>query len=38
MSLINTAVKPFNATAFHNGQFVPVSDADLKGKWSIVFF
>ena len=37
-SLINTEVKPFNATAFHKGEFVPVSDADLKGKWSIVFF
>jgi NADH-dependent peroxiredoxin subunit C len=37
-SLINTEIKPFKATAFHNGQFVPVSDADLKGKWSIVFF
>lgn len=38
MSLINTQVKPFKATAYHKGQFVPVSDADLKGKWSIVFF
>jgi len=38
MSLINTAIKPFKATAFHAGKFVPVSDADLKGKWSIVFF
>jgi NADH-dependent peroxiredoxin subunit C len=38
MSLINTQVKPFTATAFHNGKFVPVSDADLKGKWSVVFF
>ncbi|WP_286758168.1 alkyl hydroperoxide reductase subunit C [Ralstonia sp. RL] len=38
MSLINTQVKPFNATAYHNGKFVPVSDADLKGKWSVVFF
>ncbi len=38
MSLINTVVKPFKATAFHNGQFVPVSDSDLKGKWSVVFF
>ena len=38
MSLINTQVKPFNATAFHNGKFVPVSDADLKGKWSVVVF
>jgi peroxiredoxin len=38
MSLINTAIKPFKTTAFHNGKFVPVSDADLKGKWSVVVF
>ncbi len=37
-SLINTEIKPFSATAFHNGAFKPVSDADLRGKWSIVFF
>jgi peroxiredoxin (alkyl hydroperoxide reductase subunit C) len=38
MSLINTVVKPFKATAFHDGEFVPVTDADLKGKWSVVIF
>ena len=38
MSLINTTLKPFKATAYHNGQFVDVSDANLKGKWSVVFF
>ncbi len=38
MTMINTEVKPFNATAFHNGEFVQVSEADLKGKWSVVFF
>jgi len=38
MSNINTEIKPFKATAFHAGKFVPVSDTDLKGKWSIVFF
>ena len=37
-SLINTEVKPFKATAFHNGKFVAVTEADLKGKWSVVFF
>ena len=37
-TLINTEVLPFNSTAFHNGKFVPVSDADLHGKWSVVFF
>ncbi|MFD2231049.1 alkyl hydroperoxide reductase subunit C [Alkalimarinus sediminis] len=38
MALINTQIKPFNATAFKNGDFVEVSDADLKGKWSVFFF
>ena len=38
MSLISSAIKPFKATAFHNGKFVDVSDADLKGKWSVFFF
>ncbi|QFU00171.1 Alkyl hydroperoxide reductase subunit C [Halomonas sp. THAF5a] len=38
MSLLNTEVKPFNATAYHNGEFVDVSDADLKGQWSVFFF
>jgi len=38
MSLINTTVKPFEATAFANGEFVEVSAADLRGHWSVVFF
>jgi len=38
MSLINTEVKSFAATAYHNGKFVPVTQEDLKGKWSVVFF
>ena len=37
-SLVNTEVKPFKATAFHNGKFVDVSEASLKGKWSVVIF
>lgn len=37
-SLINSEVKPFNTTAYHEGKFVPVADTDLKGKWSVVFF
>ncbi|CAG9298226.1 alkyl hydroperoxide reductase subunit C [Celerinatantimonas diazotrophica] len=36
--MINTAIKPFNATAFKAGEFVEVSSEDLKGKWSIIFF
>ncbi|MFI8481343.1 alkyl hydroperoxide reductase subunit C [Pseudomonas sp. NPDC078700] len=38
MSYINSEVKPFNATAYHQGEFVDVSEANLKGKWSVVFF
>ncbi|MGY1488194.1 alkyl hydroperoxide reductase subunit C [Methylobacillus pratensis] len=37
-SLINTEIKPFKATAFHNGEFVTVTEADLKGKWAAVVF
>jgi len=38
MSVINTEILPFTATAYENGEFVEVSDADLKGSWSVVFF
>lgn len=38
MSLINTEVKPFKATAFKDGEFIEVTEQDLKGKWSVVFF
>lgn len=38
MSLINTEIKPFKAQALKSGKFIEVSDADLKGKWSVVFF
>jgi peroxiredoxin len=38
MSVINTEIKPFKATAYKNGEFIEVSEADLKGKWSVVAF
>ena len=38
MSAINSEIKPFKAQAFHNGQFIEVTDANLRGKWSVVFF
>ena len=38
MATINSEIKPFSAQAYHQGKFVPVTDADLKGKWSVVFF
>ena len=36
MSLINTQVPAFQATAYHKGKFVPVSQDNFKGKWSVV--
>ncbi|MBS9403414.1 peroxiredoxin [Halomonas sp. TRM85114] len=38
MSLINTEVKPFSATAYHNGEFIDVTEDSLKGNWNIFFF
>ena len=38
MSIVNATVKPFRATAFVNGTFEEVSEADLHGHWSVVFF
>jgi peroxiredoxin len=38
MSLINTRIQPFKATAYQNGEFVQVSDETLKGKWSVLIF
>jgi NADH-dependent peroxiredoxin subunit C len=38
MSLIGTQVKPFTATAYHDGAFVEVSEATLAGTWSVFFF
>jgi peroxiredoxin len=38
MSVLNTTVKPFTAQAYKAGKFISVSEADLKGKWSVFFF
>lgn len=38
MSLVNTKILPFKATAFKDGKFVEVSDTDLAGKWGVFFF
>lgn len=38
MSIINTQVKAFSATAYHNGEFVAINQDTLKGKWSVLFF
>lgn len=38
MSLVNTKIKPFKATAYHNGKFIDVTEESLAGKWSVFVF
>ncbi len=38
MSLINTPIKPFKATAYHANQFIELTEQSLKGRWSVIFF
>ena len=38
MSLINTRIKPFKATAYHQGKFVDVSHETVQGEWSLFVF
>jgi peroxiredoxin (alkyl hydroperoxide reductase subunit C) len=36
MSIVGTKLKPFQATAYLQGKFVDVSDADVAGKWAVL--
>jgi peroxiredoxin (alkyl hydroperoxide reductase subunit C) len=38
MSLINTQIKPFSATAYADGKFIDLTEDSLKGKWSVLMF
>ncbi|AXY25774.1 peroxiredoxin [Suicoccus acidiformans] len=38
MSMIGKAVEEFTANAYHGGEFIEVSNEDLKGQWSIFVF
>ena len=40
MSLIGKEIQPFTAQAYNssNGEFVEVTDENLKGQWSVVLF
>lgn len=40
MSLVGKAIEEFKAQAYNsgNGEFIEVSDENLKGKWSVVVF
>ena len=36
--IINAKVPEFRVQAYHNGEFVEVSNKDIEGKWAIFFF
>ncbi|AWK51734.1 peroxiredoxin [Clostridium beijerinckii] len=38
MSLIGTQVKQFKALAYKNGEFLEITEENLKGKWSVFCF
>ena len=38
MTLVNTTIKPFSTTGYHNGEFWTFSNDDVQGKWAIFFF
>ncbi|MGN6376669.1 MAG: alkyl hydroperoxide reductase subunit C [Sphingomonas sp.] len=38
MAKIGDTLQPFQAQAYHQGKFVPVTSEDVKGRWSIFFF
>ncbi len=38
MSLVGKQIEEFKAQAYQKGEFIDVTDADLKGHWSVVMF
>src|SRR5689334_15614158 len=38
MSVLNTKIKPFKATALKNGKFIELTEQDVLGKWAVFFF
>lgn len=38
MTIVNRTLEPFSATAYHNGEFVDVTDKTVTGKWAVFVF
>lgn len=38
MALINTKIRAFKASAFKDGKFIEITEADVLGKWAVFFF
>lgn len=37
-TIINTVIPEFKLEAYADGKFINISDVDLRGRWSILFF
>ena len=38
MSLVGKQIEEFKAQAYQKGEFIDVTDADIKGHWSVIMF
>lgn len=38
MPIINKKIQPFSAQAYHQGEFVSLTEKSLEGKWSVFVF
>jgi peroxiredoxin (alkyl hydroperoxide reductase subunit C) len=38
MSLLNTKIRPFTVQSYHAGKIETVTEADLAGRWAVLFF
>ena len=38
LSLVGKEIIEFSAQAYHNGEFITVTDEDVKGKWAVFCF
>ena len=38
MTIVGSTIKPFANTAYYQGKFVDLTEADIAGKWAVFFF
>lgn len=38
MSILQSVVSPFSVQSYHQGRFLPVTEASLRGRWAVLFF
>lgn len=38
IATVNSALQPFKVEGYRNGQFITVTDADVRGQWAVFYF